>query len=201
MNTGAQEKKILDFGGTLEAGKVYRAAVRFDKDLLSFRTVERLELPAHHAGRIEWTNVKFLGGFFTLDAGEQIHFVFEVVAKNVMTLAGERLRTTFDCRVLSVETKHEILGRNVFNNFIFVGRCKKIRPTGKRHQSYFFTFEITRVVAGTFDKREITFELYADFGGSYLLEQLDYEWEKDKWNAEKEVEVMLPRKSDEKPEK
>lgn len=201
MNANAQEKKILDFGGTLETGKVYRAAVRFDKDSVSFRTVKQLKPPAHHAGRIEWTNIEYLGGFFTLDAGEQIHFIFEVVGKNVMTLAGGRLRTTFQCRILGMETKHKILGKNNFKNLIFVGRCKKIRPTGKRHQSYFFTFEILRVLAGTFDKQEISFELYADFGGSYLLEQLDYDWEKDKLNAEKEVEITLPRKADEKPEK
>jgi hypothetical protein len=147
MNTDAQEKKILAFDGTLETGKVYRAAVTFDKDSVLFKTVKRLKLPAHHAGRIEWTNIKFLGGFYTLDAGEQIHFVFEVVAKNVMMLAGGRLRTTFDCRILSMETRHKILGKNAFKNFIFVGRCKKIRPTGKRHQSYFFTILNTLVKA------------------------------------------------------
>lgn len=201
ISADAQEKKIADFAGTLETGKVYRAAVRFDKDSLSFTTVKRLKLPAHHAGRIEWTNIGFLNGFYTLDAGEEIYFVFEVVARNVSTLAGGRLRTTFDCRILGMETKHKILGRNAFENFIFAGRCKKIRPTGKRHQSYFFTFEVVRIIAGTSEKREITFELYADFGGSYLLEQLDYDWDKDQCKAETEVEITLPRKMDEKPKK
>lgn len=193
MNANAQEKKILDFGGTLEAGKVYRAAIRFDKSSESFRPIKQLQLPAHHAGRVEWTNIEFLNGFATLDAGERIHFVFEVLAKNVSTLAGGKLRTTFDCRILRVETRHKILGKNVSDNLIFVGRCKKIRPTGKRHQSYIFTFEITRVIAGTFDRREITFELFADFGGSYLLGQIGYDRENN-FDAEKEIEVTLPRK-------
>lgn len=45
-----------------------------------------------------------------------------------------------------------------------------VRGTGKRHQSYFFTFAVDAVLAGSFaEKQLVSQELYSDFGGQQLL--------------------------------
>jgi hypothetical protein len=54
-----------------------------------------------------------------------------------------------------------------------IGKCREIHATGKRHQSWFFTFSLDSTVRGKYPDKEIRFERYADFGGIKLLELLE----------------------------
>ncbi len=52
--------------------------------------------------------------------------------------------------------------------------CAGRRATGKRHQSYFYTFRVERVTSGSFPFVEYTSqELFADFGGTQLAVRFD----------------------------
>lgn len=47
---------------------------------------------------------------------------------------------------------------------------QNIQVTGKRHNSYFFTFKITKILEGTFSDSIITSnELFHDFGGGQVM--------------------------------
>jgi hypothetical protein len=52
--------------------------------------------------------------------------------------------------------------------------CAEIVSTGKRHNSYLFTFRVEKVLEGKMKKRTFTTrELYSDFGGKQLIQKLE----------------------------
>jgi hypothetical protein len=94
----------IEFAGTLEKGRTYRASVTPD-GAAEWRLVLPLKLPFHHAGRVEWLNLK---DFPALDKGASNallkQIVFKVVERTIVKVAGQnRWNTTFDCRIVRIE--------------------------------------------------------------------------------------------------
>lgn len=87
---------------------------------------------------------------------------------------------------------------------IVVADCslERIYPTGKRHQSYVFECRPTRINRGWSDLELATFELYADFGGSMLLEDLKIDRRTGPWEfadgdapqVQLEFELLAPER-------
>jgi hypothetical protein len=78
----------------------------------------------------------------------------------------------------------------------FRAKCKKIRGTGKRHQSYVFTFAVTSVMKAKYERPEISFELYSDFGGEKMREMLKAEFVsgsrlQQEWDFDPQKEILL----------
>lgn len=46
------------------------------------------------------------------------------------------------------------------------GRCREIHPTGKRRQSFVFTFDVTAVIRSAYKHNSVTFEIFDDTGKS-----------------------------------
>jgi hypothetical protein len=59
-------------------------------------------------------------------------------------------------------------GGFLYEKLEVVGKLKKITATGKRHASWIFTFSLDSILKGKYPEKEITFEKFADFGGSKL---------------------------------
>ncbi|MEP6925468.1 MAG: hypothetical protein ABI954_13455 [Pyrinomonadaceae bacterium] len=196
--------KPIEFQGDLKIGKRYVAEIKTGEDLQSVQPVKQLKPLIHHAARIDWMNLEGLGIFSLQYRARKIEFVFEVVSEDTVFVANGRWNTTYFCRILELKTKGEYYGKYNAKTFVFVGKCKSVKPTGKRHQSYIFTFEILRTVAGgenMGDKREIAFERFADFGGRYWLNQVGQRSANSgefQLNSEKEIEVTLLYSLDEK---
>jgi hypothetical protein len=75
-------------------------------------------------------------------------------------------------------------------------KCRKIDATGKRHQSYVFTFAVTSVVKANFELADISFELYSDFGGAKMRAALRAEFSANTrreqgWTFDAQKEVLL----------
>lgn len=94
---------VEDFQDTLEAGKTYRAMVKFDKNF-GIAPVKTLQIPIHYAVRIEWTNLKEFPELKKLqktDAQKQI--VFSVVSKDSKQMTVDRWNMTLRCKIIRVE--------------------------------------------------------------------------------------------------
>ncbi len=65
-----------------------------------------------------------------------------------------------DQRIFNDLKKNDRLYEQVW----LTGKCKKIRATGKRRQSYVFTFAVVSVVKSTFEENEVSFEIFDDAG-------------------------------------
>jgi hypothetical protein len=57
-----------------------------------------------------------------------------------------------------------------FPELIFKGTLISVTPSGKAHQSYFFTMSVDSVITGQYEDSIISFECYAGFHGNDLLE-------------------------------
>ncbi len=92
------------YAGFLEAGECYRTAVTFAPDG-TFRLTDPLRLPAHHAARIEWTNLRDLPKLMraaTTPPTQSV--VFRVLSKQVAKAgAQERWNTTYRCRIYRID--------------------------------------------------------------------------------------------------
>lgn len=97
-------REALEFTGTLEKGTTYRALVKRDRTN-EWHTVSRLKLPYHHAGRIEWLNLKDFPELNKPSRGPLLkHFVFKVTEEEVYKVSGQRRwNTTYYCRIVAVE--------------------------------------------------------------------------------------------------
>lgn len=96
-----------------------------------------------------------------------------------------------DSRIFEVLQKAGILYEQVW----MWGICKKIRASGKRRQSFYFTFDISSVVKSNYDKSEIEFELY-DTQGFRLIEAIKAEpksksYVENNWSFDSEKEILL----------
>lgn len=59
------------------------------------------------------------------------------------------------------------------NNVVAAATILKVDATGKRHNSYFFTFKIEKVLEGSFsDSVIVSQEIYHDFGGVQILSKI-----------------------------
>ena len=97
-----------------------------------------------------------------------------------------------DARLMKALELDEILYEQVWLR----AKCRKIRATGKRHQSYVFTFAVNSVVKANFELAEITFELYSDFGGEKMRETLQAEFvsgsrTQQNWGFDAQKEILL----------
>ena len=90
---------VGEFQGTLEVGKSYRTAVRWDRDL-GLLPRDRLTGPWHHGLGIDWKN---LADFPELTPGGGVASIsFEVVERRTH-LRGEREWVTiYGCRIIEV---------------------------------------------------------------------------------------------------
>lgn len=96
-----------------------------------------------------------------------------------------------DPRVFSALEKSGILYEQVW----LYGKCKGIRSTGKRRQSYVFTFGVTSVAKSTYDQTEVTFERFDDVGET-LRSAIDAEWisrngDVENWKFNRDREILL----------
>ena len=90
------EPQIVDYEGTLEEGKIYRAIVYSNKQQTLSLAVP-LKIPLHHADRIEWVNqAKF---FFLAEN----RIVFRVKLKDTKQMTPNRWNTTYSCEILNLE--------------------------------------------------------------------------------------------------
>jgi hypothetical protein len=97
-----------------------------------------------------------------------------------------------DARVMRALEKDGLLYEQVWLR----GKCRKIHATGKRHQSYVFTFAVTSVVKSKYDAPEISFELYSDFGGEKMRAALRAEFvsgsrTEQNWRFDAQKEILL----------
>lgn len=90
------KQKISEFTGELEKGKVYRAEIEFDEKSNEWQTVKLLKLPFHHAGRIEWMNIK---SFNFLQTSKQ-KIVFKVISKKIYQAHKNRWNTIYKTKIL-----------------------------------------------------------------------------------------------------
>lgn len=97
-------KEPIDFTGTLEEGSTYRAQVIRER-ARDWQTVMRLKLPRHHAGRVEWLNLKEFPQLNKPQSCSLIkQFVFKVAKKEIVKVAGQyRWNTTYYCQIIAVE--------------------------------------------------------------------------------------------------
>lgn len=94
---------IINYEGTLEAGKVYRATVRGDRHLgLSLSPPPRA--PPHQALRIEWMNLNEFRALKRLRGGSrERQIVFSVTSDEIRHTAERRWNRTLRCEVIRVE--------------------------------------------------------------------------------------------------
>ncbi|HYO90681.1 MAG TPA: hypothetical protein VEQ40_03565, partial [Pyrinomonadaceae bacterium] len=82
-------KEPLEFAGTLEEGFTYRALVIFDQEQ-QWRPVAPLKLPSHHAGRVEWLNLKDFPELTKRPPNIRLkQFVFKVSGKKIVKVSGQ----------------------------------------------------------------------------------------------------------------
>ena len=98
---------VTRFTGELTEGWIYRAQGLYQKE--SGLTIEpRVQVPFHHAGRVEWTNPN------DIDRLSPVHpsnrrgvykptVVFRVLSKQVAQAGSGRWNTTFTCELLRLE--------------------------------------------------------------------------------------------------
>jgi hypothetical protein len=96
--------EAIEFEGTLAEGATYRALSIFD-ETQAWRPVAPLKLPFHHAGRIEWLNLKDFSALTETPAGSRLKkIVFRVIEKKIAKVYGQyRWNTTYYCRIIAVE--------------------------------------------------------------------------------------------------
>ena len=99
---------VLRFDGNLEIGNVYRGTGKCNKED-GFTLAIRIQVPYHHAGRIEWDN---RGSFHELTdeliPGSERQIVFKVISKDVVKVPTQppnrsRWNTTYHCQVVRFE--------------------------------------------------------------------------------------------------
>lgn len=97
-------KEPFEFAGALEEGVMYRALVIFNQ-AQEWRTVSPLKLPFHHAGRVEWLNLRDFPELTKRQPDSRLkQFIFKVVGKKTVKVSGQyRWNTTYDCRIIKVE--------------------------------------------------------------------------------------------------
>ncbi|MDX6693609.1 MAG: hypothetical protein QOF02_1212 [Blastocatellia bacterium] len=100
MVNAARPEDVLEFGGDLQEGSTYRAAIARGQDG-EWRTSVPLKILRHHAARIEWLNLK---EYPELDKPQprsrQKQIVFTVVKRETLKVAGQyRWNTTYYCRI------------------------------------------------------------------------------------------------------
>lgn len=156
----------VPFEGRLETGGRYRAEIGYDQKQHEWRTAVPLRLPHHHFGRIEWLNAgHFPGLYFSRPPDGRVEVVFEVVGEQVLRRAERTWTTEYKCLIIGVEGREP--PRAEF--LTLVGACRRVRATGKRNLGLYFTFDVRRVVAGTFAPKEFTIELTGGTGAPELL--------------------------------
>ena len=183
------------FEGTLAEGQLYRAELVFEREGWGWHTAVPVRAPMHHAAAIEFENLTdFVGVFFDRAKDERPEVVFEVVRKKVEKVAERGWRTTYRCRILGVESREPPRADYV----TLVTTCRSITPTMKRSISHYFTFEVRRVVSGSFPAGEFTMELTSATGGWDLMRALrgdEQEREAPDCASTREIEMTfeLPR--------
>lgn len=107
-----------------------------------------------------------------------------------------------DSRIFKALEKRGVLREEVW----MYAKCRQIAATGKRRQSYLFTFDVSSVVKSTYTGREVVFEIFDDAGKS-LRSAVDAEWKRvDQFNIEwgintqKEILLKFHRRVSDKPE-
>lgn len=90
------KQKIGEFTGELEKGKIYRAEIEFDGKYNEWQTIKSLKLPFHHAGRLEWTNIKS----FNLLQNSKRKIVFKVISKKIYQADRNRWNTIYQAKIL-----------------------------------------------------------------------------------------------------
>lgn len=84
----------------------------------------------------------------------------------------------------------------LFEQVWLKGKCQKIRATGKRRQSYVFTFAVTSIVKSTYESNEISFEIFDDVGDKILRRAIKAEstsnsYIEENWRIDQEQEILL----------
>lgn len=98
----AQKKneKIINFAGDLQKEKSYSAEIEFDKKFNEWQTVKPLILPHHHAGRIEWSNLKDFVMLQNPVEKKCNRIVFKVISKKIYRADRNRWNTIYQAKIL-----------------------------------------------------------------------------------------------------
>lgn len=94
----------LPFNGTLTAGECYRAPIVFETDG-TFRLVTPLWVPPHHAGHLEWTNLRQLPQLRRVAATPPTSaVVFRVLSRRIDKVGDAyRWHTTYRCQIYRLD--------------------------------------------------------------------------------------------------
>ena len=90
------KQKINEFTGELEKGKIYSAEIEFDEGFREWQTVKPLKLHFHHAGRIEFMNIKN----FNLSQNSKQKIVFKVISKKIYQAGRNRWNTIYQTKII-----------------------------------------------------------------------------------------------------
>ncbi|MEK7722801.1 MAG: hypothetical protein AAB336_00475 [Acidobacteriota bacterium] len=102
VNAQNKNEKLIDFAGDLQKGKSYSAEIAFDEKFNEWQTVKRLKVPFHHAGRIEWSNLKDFVILKNPDEKKCNRIVFKVVSKKIYQADRNRWNTIYQAKILSL---------------------------------------------------------------------------------------------------
>lgn len=98
VNAQKKNEKIIEFAGDLQKGKSYSAEIEFDEKIDEWKTVKPLNLPHHHAGRIEWSNLQ---DFVILkNSKDSQKIAFRITAKKVYQADKRRWNTIYQANIL-----------------------------------------------------------------------------------------------------
>lgn len=100
VNAQNKNEKIIEFAGDLQKGKSYSAEITFDGKLNEWQTVKRLNLPHHHAGRIEWSNLKDFVMLQNPKDKQRNRLAFKIIFKRIYQAERNRWNTIYQAKIL-----------------------------------------------------------------------------------------------------
>ena len=100
INAQNKNEKIIEFAGDLQKGKSYSAEIEFIENFAEWKTVKPLILPYHHAGRIEWSNLKDFVMLQNPKDKQRNRLAFKIIAKKVYQAERNRWNTIYQAKIL-----------------------------------------------------------------------------------------------------
>lgn len=189
---------VTRYDGRLELDEFYRAEITYDRERWEWVTMPAPKVPYHHSGRIEWLNAGHFPRLFERPPGARVEVVFQVVGVKREFVAERHWRLTYVCRIGGVEGREPPRAEHL----TLVAACRRVRATGKRNPGLYFTFDVRRVVAGSFNAKEFTIELTSGTGADELLRAMggeDFGQREGACDASKAVELTFEVTDTERP--
>jgi hypothetical protein len=100
VNAQKKNEKLIEFAGDLQKGKSYSAEMEFNEKFAEWKTVKPLNLPFHHAGRIQWNNLKDFVRLQNSKDKQCNRIAFKVISKKVYQADRNRWNTIYQAKIL-----------------------------------------------------------------------------------------------------